>query len=95
MIPRARIDEARGELAVKTEAQIEYETAQAWGARAVAAFEIALSARDVGALLLGESLYHEALEHAALVDDGGHTAAVLTADVAPARMAAKLRWSLR
>lgn len=95
MIPRDKVDEAVRELLSKSEEQIEYETAVAWGARALAAYELVMmqpqAAQQARVLLLADSLYHEALEHAALVHDGGGAVAALTQDVAPARAAARSR----
>jgi hypothetical protein len=67
------LEDARVEVANKTLAQIQGETAMTWSLRAVAAYEFANSAQTPNDklkwLLIAQELEHEALEHAALVGD--------------------------
>ena len=55
---------ARAELTRKTKSQIDAETAEVWGARAVAAYETYHSTRSIGWLIVAIEFRHEALEHA-------------------------------
>jgi hypothetical protein len=61
--------DARAELASKMLVQIQHETALTWAYRAAAAYEQAQAQNSVKWLLDAEELWHEALEHAALVSD--------------------------
>jgi hypothetical protein len=66
------LNEARAELAVKPLRAIQAETAWVWATRAAAAYQFAgetSGPASVKWLLDAEDLRHEALEHAALVDD--------------------------
>jgi len=65
------LDEARVELAHKTRAQIEEETAYKWAARAVAAHERYQQTSQVRWLRDFEHYLDEAAEHAALADSTG------------------------
>ena len=73
-----RLAAARREATLFTPAEVEVETAWAWAARAVARREAAeafdRAADDsCGAWRAHDDALHEALEHAALVRDGGRT----------------------
>jgi hypothetical protein len=59
------LDQARGELRIKTKAQIDAETAEMWGARAVAAWEFYASSADSRWAFQAVEYAHEAREHAA------------------------------
>ena len=65
------------EVTRKSEAQIERETALKWAARAEACFSRAAKTNNQAWRQRGLSYYHEALEHAALVHDGGVLVGVL------------------
>jgi hypothetical protein len=60
-----RLAAAHAELASKTLAQIELETATTWGARAAAAYENYRATSDDRWLILAADLAHEMCEHAA------------------------------
>jgi hypothetical protein len=75
-----RLRAARQEVAKKSDRQIELETAQKWAARALACFERAAKTSGAAAVewkRRAEDYRHEALEHAALMQDGGKTVGVL------------------
>jgi uncharacterized protein YyaL (SSP411 family) len=61
----AHLDDARRELRIKTKEMIDAETADVWGARAVAAFELFRATGDIGWLQCAAEYKHEAIEHAA------------------------------
>jgi hypothetical protein len=56
---------ARQELPVKNKAMIDAETAEVWGARAVAAFELFKASGDQWWFACAVEYRHEAIEHAA------------------------------
>lgn len=62
---------ARHEIATKTDAQIEWDTATKWASRAAACMEKFFETRDSRWIVRAESYRHEAVEHAAMVSDGG------------------------
>lgn len=67
------LDKAQKELAEKTLDQIQRETAWTWASRAAVSFENVLSAsleHKVAVFACGQEYLHEAIEHAALVEDG-------------------------
>jgi hypothetical protein len=66
MWTNADVDHAKSELSNKTLAIIQEETAYAWGARAMAAYELWLSTVDDKILADALEYRHESLEHAAL-----------------------------
>lgn len=69
-----KVDEALKELEEKSYRQIQEETAYKWGARAAASYQMLMSESGPKQLVLwtlAEEYYHEAVEHAALVEDGG------------------------
>lgn len=83
---------AQEEITSKSYADIQKETAMKWGARAIAAFQLAISKKDdqkqfVACMLHGEEYFHEAIEHAALVEDGGSTTRAVQAVIEPYRIA--------
>lgn len=59
------------EVASKSEVVIERETARTWAARAVACYRNHARTRDTRWLLRANHYRDEALEHAAMVGDGG------------------------
>ena len=69
------VDGARAEILNKDYGQIQHETALKWAARGLAAYELSAESETIqeaiGWLELGNEFTHEALEHAALVEDGG------------------------
>ena len=65
------IEKARKELSEKSLNDIQTQTAWTWASRAAASYQNSLDAKGKDRLLywsIGEEYYHEALEHAALVD---------------------------
>lgn len=68
-------DKALRELRDKTIDDIERMTAETWGARALASYQLLEEEEDMAARLRrfceGENYRQEALEHAAMVEDGG------------------------
>lgn len=69
--PQRAIHAAASELAAKPHEQIEEDTAWAWAARAIAAYQNFGMSDDPGWLYDCLDYRHEALEHAALADPGG------------------------
>lgn len=66
-----KVEEAIKELSEKSLNDIQIETAWKWASRAAASYQNSLEAKGKDRLLywsIGEEYYHEALEHAALVD---------------------------
>lgn len=88
---RSRFSAASQEVARKTEAQLERETALNWTARAKACFEHVRSSKDLGWLQRGRDYHHEALEHGALVHDGGKLVARIDALLLKALKSAEAR----
>ncbi len=81
------VKEAKEELAKKSYKDIQIETAFKWGSRAAASYENQIDAKSKEEKLmlwtLGEEYYHEAIEHAALVDDKAELLAILDRKLAP------------
>jgi hypothetical protein len=68
-----KLKDAKEELSKKCYAEIQEETAWKWASRAAASYENVLTEPQVGKIgvfLMAEEYYHEAIEHAALVDVG-------------------------
>jgi hypothetical protein len=65
-----KIEEARDEIASKTHRQIEEETAWKWASRAAASYELVSNKGEdkLAIWSMAEDFYHEAIEHAALVE---------------------------
>jgi len=82
-----KVKEAKKELSEKSYKEIQTETAYKWGSRACAAYEIQIEATSDREKLmfwtLGEEYYHEAIEHAALVDDKAELLKKLDEELAP------------
>ena len=76
------VDGARAELMSKDYTDIQRETSLKWMARALAAYEIGTNSETAKETVLwlemGNEYIHEALEHAALVEDGGQLVAALS-----------------
>lgn len=62
------LDAARAELRSKSKRDIERETAEKWGARAVAAYELFAATQNLAWYKQGVEYEHEAVEHAAEAD---------------------------
>jgi hypothetical protein len=67
------VESALEEVSSKTDKDIEEETAWKWASRAVACYKNFVATNDKKWLLRVDSYSQEALEHAALVRDGGAT----------------------
>lgn len=99
MISKGRFAEAYEEVSLKSEEQIELETAENWAARAVACYVRA--AKELGSrddlfgekymewFIRAEDFKHEALEHGAQVGDGGATVKELEVLILEAKSKAK------
>lgn len=71
-----KVDEALKELQSKSYRDIQKETAYKWGSRAAASYKMLLSTPQEHKLArwtMSEEYQHEALEHAALIEDGAGT----------------------
>ena len=67
-----KVKEAKEELSKKSYKDIQEETAYKWASRASASYELVLEverSRKLVTWTLAGEYYHEAIEHAALVDD--------------------------
>lgn len=79
--PKLDIEGALAEVQEKSDQEIESETAHKWAARAIACFQLHRATGELRWFLRGNDYRHEAIEHAALVEDGGATMLALTAEV--------------
>lgn len=70
-ITQADVAATTAELQQKTRAQIETETADKWGARAVAAYGLFVADKDTRWLSDAIEYAHEAVEHAAAAEEAG------------------------
>ncbi len=70
-----KVKEAREELSGKSYLEIQKETAIKWASRAAASYDLAIEEKDihrkVAVFQVAEEYHHEAIEHAALYEDGG------------------------
>jgi hypothetical protein len=67
------LKQARAELNKKSYREIQEETAWKWGSRAAVSYEKVLEVSSefkVATFVMAEEYYHEAIEHAALVEEG-------------------------
>jgi hypothetical protein len=91
MIPQLAVERAMAELSTKTITQIQIETANTWGARAVAAYYLYRETRRQHWLLAAADYANEAVEHAALAamspGAGANVLAALLQDLADVRAA--------
>lgn len=79
------IEAALKELKEKDEDQIEQETAYKWASRSIACFQMYNETKMLRCLLAAENYGHEAIEHAALVQDKGKTLKTIEAKLDKAR----------
>lgn len=80
--PPFRVEQATvDEVLHKTDSQINVETAYKWAARSVVAYVQFTKTEGIEWLLRAEDYRHEALEHAALVGDGGELTRLLEASM--------------
>lgn len=70
-----KVEKAREELKDKSYLEIQKETAWKWASRSAASYDLAIEEKDisrkVAVLSVAEEFHHEAIEHAALYEDGG------------------------
>jgi len=70
-----KIDKAKKELKEKSYLEIQKDTAWTWASRAAVSYELAIDEKDihrkVSIFQVAEEYHHEAIEHAALYEDGG------------------------
>jgi hypothetical protein len=70
-----KIDKAKAELKEKSYLEIQKETAWTWASRSAASYDLAIEEKDlcrkVAVFSVAEEFHHEAIEHAALYEDGG------------------------
>jgi hypothetical protein len=70
-----KVKEAREELGGKSYLEIQKDTAWKWASRGAASYDLSIEekdlARKVAIFSVAEEYYHEAVEHAALYEDGG------------------------
>jgi hypothetical protein len=70
-----KIAEAKEELSKKSYLEIQKDTAWKWASRAAASYELGVEEksihRKVAIYQVAEEYHHEAIEHAALYEDGG------------------------
>jgi phage gp46-like protein len=85
MLTPETVERAKEELRTKSLAQIHYETAMVWLARAVAAHQISLQTHQPRYLIDAEDYAHEALEHGALSEEGGATVLYIETILLPLR----------
>lgn len=82
-----KVKDAEKELSEKTYKDIQTETAWKWASRAAASYDLQLASKSKREKLflwtLGEEYYHEAIEHAALVDDKAKLLKKLDEELAP------------
>lgn len=72
-----RLPNMTREIAAKSEAAIERETALKWAGRAVACYRRYITTGDERWQVRAHDYRHEALEHAAIIGDHGRTAAAI------------------
>lgn len=75
------IEAAATEVNAKSVKELELETAEKWASRAIACYNKYRETQDIAWRLRAEDYHHEALEHAALVKDGGSTVARLGSEI--------------
>ena len=70
-----KIDKAKEELKEKSYLEIQKSTAWTWASRAAVSYDLAIDEKDlsrkVAVFQVAEEYHHEAIEHAALYEDGG------------------------
>lgn len=74
---QSRFTAASREVAQKSDAAINRDSSLTWAARAEACFRRAMKTGNAGWFLSGRDHYHEALEHAGVIGDGGKLVARL------------------
>jgi uncharacterized protein YpiB (UPF0302 family) len=84
-----KIEEAREELKEKSYLEIQKKTAWTWASRAAASYQLAEEEKDlsrkVAIFQVAEEYHHEAIEHAALYEDGGELLSKLDKELSPHR----------
>lgn len=83
------IQKAKDELKEKSYLEIQKATAWTWASRAAVSYDLATEEKDlsrkVAVFQVAEEYHHEAIEHAALFEDGGTLLAQLDKELEPYR----------
>ena len=84
-----KLDKAKEELKEKSYLDIQKQTAWTWASRAAVSYDLAIEEKDphrkVAVFMVAEEYYHEAVEHAALYEDGGKLLAKVDEELEPYR----------
>ena len=84
-----KLDKAKEELKEKSYLEIQKQTAWTWGSRAAVSYDLAIEEKDshrkVALFMVAEEYYHEAIEHAALYEDGGELLGKVDKELQPYR----------
>ena len=84
-----KVDKALEELKEKSYLEIQKETAWKWASRAAASYDLAIEEKDshrkVAVFMVAEEYDHEAVEHAALYEDGGDLLGKVDRELEPYR----------
>jgi len=95
------LDKAKDELKEKSYLEIQKQTAWTWASRSAVSYDATIEeknlARKVAIFQVAEEYHHEAIEHAALFEDGGNLLAQVDKELEPFRdrAAADLHNSLK
>jgi hypothetical protein len=83
------LQKAKEELKHKSYLEIQKDTAITWASRAAASYDLAIEEKDahrkVAVFMVAEEYYHEAIEHAALFEDGGDLLSKVDLELEPFR----------
>lgn len=84
-----KLDKAKKELKEKSYLEIQKSTAWTWASRAAVSYDLSIEEKDshrkVALFMVAEEYHHEAIEHAALYEDGGDLLKKVDADLEPYR----------
>jgi hypothetical protein len=84
-----KLDKAKEELKEKSYLEIQKSTAWTWASRAAVSYDLAIEEKDnhrkVAVFMVAEEYHHEAIEHAALYEDGGDLLKKVDAELEPFR----------
>ena len=84
-----KLDKAKDELKEKSYLEIQKQTAWTWASRAAASYDLAIEekeiTRKVAVFQVAEEYHHEAIEHAALYEDGGKLLGEVDKELEPYR----------
>jgi hypothetical protein len=83
------LPKAKEELAKKSYLEIQCETSWTWASRSAASYDLAIEEKDIhrkiAIMCVAAEFYHEAIEHAALYEDGGNLLKELDKELEPFR----------